>query len=551
MKAKHNSQTVSKASLPDPPQITNIETNTGDTISLETFPRDCRKVRFTEAESIEAIKRLGLTVADFNYRPQSDFKRPGCDDSVTQLLYSKSEKRRQDIIAQALEMRRKIIDEKEKEKTSPKKESSAVKLQRRGLELEQKSFEKLQRDRNGDLKKLIIQQLRDLFNRQLHYSAVERSNQRIQEAERKKTEMLQVAQSRAITLPAIVPTKQEPYVIPVDKQLERLKEQRQKEDEERRKKAQEHTQKMNQAFERSASLFEKMRENREQRIGERDARFQNWQKNRNEALSEKHRIAAERSVKEGQILQSSLRLEEERRQRWMEKIKLDEQRSKSATDRRTVETKDKLEQIRQRITERVQKARDTQSLQYKMREEFRKKLDDTEAEVEKRRQSRSQQLQLKFIERQFDRDTRSIQVQQKRAAEEHMAVVRHTKMIEDESAAVAIQAQTQKVAMKKEIEQNKYNATRTKILGIFNTMSDHIDEQGIKDIQQIMGIDDKEMESLIAAAKAPTAGTKTSRPSTAQSDRVTVEKLPQMSLLSQPTVVTSTRSKSTVTGRRK
>ena len=74
-------------------------------------------------------------------------------------------------------------------------------------------------------------------------------------------------------------------------------------------------------------------------------------------------------------------------------------------------------------------------------------------------------------------------------------------------------------------------------------------EKGIKDIQQIMGIDDKEMESLIAAAKTPASGTRTSRPSTAQSDRV-VQKLPHVSLLSQPTVVTSTRSKSTVTGRK-
>ena len=71
-------------------------------VSLVNFQRNAPKVVFTERASLEAIKRCAFKMEDFGYRSLKDFKKPGVDQDVAKMLFTKNEERRQKMIAEAL-----------------------------------------------------------------------------------------------------------------------------------------------------------------------------------------------------------------------------------------------------------------------------------------------------------------------------------------------------------------------------------------------------------------------------------------------------------------
>ena len=533
--AQTRSKSVSRASPPESPQ-SSLRSNFRESVSLETFDQTSRRVIFTEPESIEAIKRLGLTFADFNYKPKSTFKKPGCDSSVTDLLYTKSEQRRQSLIEQALAMREQVFQEKERDEPEQKRESSLVMIQRKNLENEQRAFEKARNDRASELKKLIIQLLRAAFARQTHTAAMERSMSRIMEAERKKKERIQLAQERSISLPTIPQaTKSDQPGVWVDRGIERIKEQRRKEAEERKKKALIKEEKARMIQAKSAELFEKHQRGRQQKIDNEDTRYQNWQKMQADKAHEMQRKAQERAAKDDSIVKNGCRIEEEMKQRWVEKLNSQDERVKSACLQKNQELQDRLANTKQRISERTEKAREVQNKHLQMKDEMRKKLDDNDVETEKRLKQMTTDMNLKFVERQFDRDTKRLAIQHRRAAEEYDAQKLASQPSNETSVAEKLQWQAHKLMCQKEVEQNRYLALRTEIMRVFEEMLDDVDPRSLKMLQTLTGIDEREMEHLVEAAKTPAS--LMSRPSTSASNRSNLPRVSVPTAQSTPTPI--------------
>ena len=531
--AQTRSKSVSRASPPESPQST-PPSNFRESVSLETFDQASRRVIFTEPESIEAIKRLGLTFADFNYKPKSAFKKPGCDSSVTDLLYTKSEQRRQSLIEQALAMREQVFREKERDEPEQKRESSLVMIQRKNLENEQRAFEKARNDRTLELKKLIIQLLRAAFARQTHTAAMERSMSRIMEAERKKKERIQLAQERSISLPTIPQaTKSDQPGVWVDRGLERIKEQRRKEAEERKKKALIKEEKARMIQAKSAELFEKHQRGRQQKIDNEDTRYQNWQKMQADKAHEMQRKAQERAAKDDSVVKNGCRIEDEMKQRWVEKLNSQDERVRSACLQKNQELQDRLANTKQRISERTEKAREVQNKHLQMQDEMRKKLDDNDVETEKRLRQMTTDMNLKFVERQFDRDTKRLAIQHRRAAEEYDAQKLASQPSNETLVAEKLQWKAHKLMCQKEAEQNRYLALRTEIMRVFEAMLDDVDPKSLKMLQTLTGIDEREMEQLVEAAKTPAS--LMSRPSTSSSNRSNLPKVSVPTAQSTPT----------------
>ena len=502
-------------------------------ISLESFDKTSCRVVFTEPESIEAIKRLGLTFADFNYKPKGSFKKPGCDTSVTELLYAKHEQRRQNLIDQALEMREKVFEEKKKGQT-PKRESSVVIIERKNLENEQKSLEKLQKDRSSELKKLIIQLLRTAFARQAHTMAMEKSMQRIKEAERKRTETLQLAYERSMSLPAIPNTpKNDPPGFWVDRSIERVKEQRRKEAEERKKKALIHEEKMQLARAKSQELYEKQRKGMQDKLDNEDVRYQNWQKLYAEQLNERHRKAMDRAMKEESVVKTGCRIEEAMKRKWVEKLYREDERAKEASLQRSQELQDRLSQTKQRFMERTEKVREMQDSHLKRQDAMRRKIEENDQETEKRLKQMTADMNLKFAERQFDRDTKRLSIQHKRAADEYDVQQKAMPPGYEASMVRDLKSQSQKVVVQKAAEQKKYMSARAEIMRLFAQMSDDVSFRDLRVLQALTGMDEEELEQLVEAAKSP-ASPPRSRASTSMSDRSNLPRVTPVTAQSTP-----------------
>lgn len=531
---------------PAPPPIE--DDNRKQPISIETFPRDSKKVIFTEYATLEALRRLGLSFADFNYRPPADFKRAGCDDSVTKLLYNKYEEKRQDMIRQVIEMRDKILEEK---KIPVNGETALIRLEKRYIESEKKKLEDLQSKRNSDLRRLVVSQLRELYQKQFHVDAVEKTRSRIDIIEKMKNEMIRQAQIRAATLPPMEQKKPEPYVLPVDNAMIRYL-QKKKEEEQKRKELAEQTEKKRQeAAERSTQILQQNMEKGEKKIQDKEERFLKWQADYAEKLQRKAEKAKERAAHEASVVENSIKLEEDRKQRWMTKINNGELRSRSASEVHNTEVKQRLDIIRQRVTERASKCKDAQVRGIQTRDEFRQKLEQTEREAQERLRKQSIDTQLKIVSKQFERETKVENIHHGFAAKEHMKQLQNKQTSNELTQVNKLEAERQKVLSKKTVEQNKYLSMREMIMNEFRNMDSPLDQKGLAKIQQLLGIEEEEMQSLIEQARnPPNLERLRRRPQTAasnnyvQSEPVPVaQKLPPMPAARPVTTQNKTRGK--------
>jgi hypothetical protein len=246
-------------------------------ISLENFPRDARKVKFTEPASLEALHRLGFTFPDFNYRSKNDFRRAHLDESVAEMLYNKAEARRQQLIQQALEMRETVLKEQEEEKEAEQRKSDTrlIRVTRVALESEQKKVDAMREERVAALKRLVIQQLREIFVRQFHAEVAEESENRAVAILKQKADALERIQTRRLSSVAPI---EGPYVTePPDVRLAQLQDKRQKEVEERKAKAKAAEDRRQAALQRAMKALEDTTEHRIRLLAEKEEKRRQWE----------------------------------------------------------------------------------------------------------------------------------------------------------------------------------------------------------------------------------------------------------------------------------
>jgi hypothetical protein len=463
------------------------------------FAHDSRKVVFTEPDSIEAIRRLGCSFSDFNYRPQDEFRRAHCDDSVTQLLYTRNEQRRQKLIQQALEVREGLIKARQEKKEES--ESPLIRMHRTALESQAKSLITLQEEKAANLRRLVVQQLRDLFVREFHALAAERTEVRLLAAVKAKEDKICAAQLRALALPAIAPAPESPYVLPVDPQLEELRQRRLREAEARRSKWKKKAEQRQAVVERSASRYQEIADHREKLLQIQEERLKRWQTAHSEMAQKKSLSRQDRFQKNRDALsQLSQTLEEQKLAR-LEKLEKERQRAKSAYDLHASERQSKIDLIRQGMTDRVQKAQEEQQRQAKCRQEFGQKLAREDVEIQSRLREMSAKQSLKYADRSVQRDLKVDDLRHKMAADAYFDKLRKEQEHEELQTAAQIDSQAQKIISRRSIEAHKFLSLREQILAEFRAMADRLDEKRIRRVQTLIGADDEEMKRMIQQAR--------------------------------------------------
>lgn len=528
-------------------------------ISLENFPEDSKRFNFTEPESIEAIKRLGFSITDFYYRSPTDFKRPGCDPSVTQLLYSKSEARRQEIIKEAREMREKVVEEFEKRRQAielakmatqdlqnsqelqsfninmnngflKKKgiesnnlstdfNSSIIRTKMKEVETEKKQLDEITRNRILDLKKLVVNQLRELYVLQKKRDAVERTNIRIEKACRMKNDMILEAQKKANTLPSLGSPQLDPFNLQssrkknnqnsidrakaeiMEKHIANALKRRKEEEEARLLKNKLLNEKRQDAYKRSLEITQQQKEKHLQKTVEEEEKFKKWQTTHQNYLATLQKKAEERASHNKFVVENGIRIESDRIQKEMSRIESNEKRSASACQTYETDLQKKLLAIRKRVDERTQKCLDEQDRNKEKRELYRQKLDNDDIALKKRIDDMSKETTLKYVSRSFDRDVRVTKVHNKQAAREHMISVKYKEMQEAQSRSNELLEEKLRFNAQKDIENQKFKSMKENVMHEFNRMDDPNDNNSLKRIQIILGIDDTEMKELIKLAK--------------------------------------------------
>lgn len=524
-------------------------------VSLENFEEDSKVVTFTEPESVEAIKRLGFSFSDFYYRSPLYFKRPGCDPSVTQLLYSKSEARRQEIIKEARAMREKVVEEFEKRRATLELKklanqdlensqdmqsmglnsgienikargvemdlnSSIVRTRLKEVENEKKQLDEITRNRILDLKKLVVSQLRELFVIQKKKDAVERTNARMEKACKMKSEMILEAQKRANTLPSLGSPQLDPFNLQgsksknnqnsidphkaeiMERHIANALKRRKEEEEARLLKNKLLNQKRQDAYKRSIEITQQQKEKHLQKTVEEEEKFKKWQTTTHQNyLSTLQKKAEDRANHNRSVIANSIRIESDRIQREMNKIESSEKRSLSACQTYETELQQKLTAIRKRVDDRYQKCQDEQERNREKRELYRKKLDDDDCALKKRIDDMSKEITLKYVSRSFDRDVRVNKVHNKQAARDHMINVKYKEMQEAQIRSNELREEKLKFNAQKDNENRKFMSLKESVMNEFHRMDGPCDNLGLKRIQIILGIDDKEMQELINLAQ--------------------------------------------------
>lgn len=524
-------------------------------VSLENFEEDSKVVTFTEPESVEAIKRLGFSFSDFYYRSPLYFKRPGCDPSVTQLLYSKSEARRQEIIKEARAMREKVVEEFEKRRATLELKklanqdlensqdmqsmglnsgienikargvemdlnSSIVRTRLKEVENEKKQLDEITRNRILDLKKLVVSQLRELFVIQKKKDAVERTNARMEKACKMKSEMILEAQKRANTLPSLGSPQLDPFNLQgsksknnqnsidphkaeiMERHIANALKRRKEEEEARLLKNKLLNEKRQDAYKRSIEITQQQKEKHLQKTVEEEEKFKKWQTTTHQNyLSTLQKKAEDRANHNRSVIANSIRIESDRIQREMNKIESSEKRSLSACQTYETELQQKLTAIRKRVDDRYQKCQDEQERNREKRELYRKKLDDDDCALKKRIDDMSKEITLKYVSRSFDRDVRVNKVHNKQAARDHMINVKYKEMQEAQIRSNELREEKLKFNAQKDNENRKFMSLKESVMNEFHRMDGPCDNLGLKRIQIILGIDDKEMQELINLAQ--------------------------------------------------
>ena len=505
------------ASTPDPkrrqPEPLIVPDVYPETVSILDFDRESPLVKFTEKATLEAIRRLGINVRDLDFRPMHTFKRPGCDDSVTALLFKKREAKRQSLIDEITEMRQQILDET---KPPTKPDSPEVRVGRARVEREKKALEEVRNKRDADLKKLVVFKYRELFQRQIHQNAVAVTMSRTAQIDKMKEEMMRTAREsveREITSPVQIQQRQEPPQALIDAHKDRIRRTREEEALKRKEKARAHAEKLQQRYERSAQILEEQKENARKKILDEEERFNRWKQNRTESeLKRSERFRNRVAFEEG-VVSNGARKEEERKRMILGRISEGEARSKMQAEKSNNEIKERIEAMRARIAERVQRASETRDKQAKDREDYRARLDQQDEEVAQRCKQQMLSQTLKLMDRQLDREEKVDKMKRKEVARQYAMDIQMKQHQDAMRVKSALDQERHRIAAKKSLENTKFMEKRERLIQEIGSIDCPDDVNAMRRIMGILNIQEDEMKVLIDAARN-TVG-EYSRPSTA------------------------------------
>lgn len=513
-------------------------------ISIENFDQLAKHVRITERATIEAMNRLGYTNEDLSYRSINEFKRPGCDESVTKLLFTKYKNKRQKIILEITEMREKVLDERDQKKTqtslnSPKNRvrlqyqeqgnSPLVRIEMASIQKEKQNLRNLKIQKEKDLKKIVISQFRDYFHHQQNEEAMKKTIEKTEQIAQLKSEIIKTARAKASQPQRIEPSQENHQNIPfsktvsqstlpnVDRHFEnymRIRNEEAKKREEMRKKNEIH---IKIAHDRSIEQQEKLREEKLKKINSSEIRYQKWKDNQEQINQQRIEKFKNRQQYELTVCQNGIKIEEETKNKKLQRINEVDFRSKNQTELYKSTVKSRLENIRNKMNERSQKCQQQLDKQRIELEEYRKKLEERDLAIEAKLKKQNLDTTLKYLSRKIDRDDKIENAKRMKIRKDYLNETINRQQNEDSRITSQLQIEKQKIMNEISSTDLIFRDRRDEILAEFKRMDNPDSPICKKRIAQLLNVSVNDVNDLIMFAKSSLGDY--SRPKTALQSR--------------------------------
>lgn len=424
--------------------------------------------------------------SDLGYRPISDFQRPGCDGTVAKLLFDRNEQRRERLINQVVETRNEVIKEKESQDIERTPILQPIQTPRKT-------------NHSETIRRLVISKLRDMFRREMHQEAVERTRS-ISEAY--ETRRLSVQRSRAVVsnlqefqmLPQILP--------PVDPSDEMIRQHQKNEAVKRAESAQLLNERLKTVKERSIIQTERIRARRLERITADEQELKRWEEAQNIRSAEMAERAKSKQQRAMTVLQNMHKIQEETRQRKLDRMTESDAIHQDALTMSEQQRASRLAAERERVNSRMQKLRERQELIEEQRQKLRLDMEATLNEVMKQREVKQKEEELRLITKKIDHEEKIEEIRRNAAATSYRTYRQHDKQLKQEAHQRETVSRLRTLDEKERaLERRKFEKTRESVLEIMGKTDIPTDKGMLDKLRHTMGITEEEMKQIVEEAQ--------------------------------------------------
>lgn len=465
-------------------------------ISIEDFNMNNPQCNINEPVSLEAMKRLGITLNELNARGMQEFVKAGCDDTVTQFFYNKYEENRRKLIEQIKEKRKEVLQEN----TGEKVVSAEVRRTLMRIEKDKNQIQLQEQKVNNTLKHMFMKRLREIHAQTLAELAMQKTLTRTAEISRQHAEILRTAQIRAMNF--TFKSRAQPYEPPEYKPAEpdaaeiRRNQIRQEIQKQRHDQWIEKEKQIQSARERSKQLLDDKINLMKLNLAKNDERFQNWQRQAQTARLNRQPPQIRSYLEIAETLKSR---EEDRRNTILESIRNKENQFNANRERINQDIRNKYQEIARNEQEklnRVRSSRDAMEQEnQKLREKYLQESNEAQARAE---QLRSRDM-LAVAQSIVDRDEKIAQARRRRLAHDYELERSKRLAQEDENtkretdreyARVNAMKTGAQLRVQQRLERLKIELARLKSLE---------DQQTLSNIRNILEVEEHEMQEMISS----------------------------------------------------
>lgn len=465
-------------------------------VSILNFDKTSPEVLINEPASIEAMNRLGIRKSELSSRTQQSFVRVGCDDTVTQYFYKKWNDNREKLIQQIISKREEII----KEKHDAPKSSVDARRELIKIDIDKKRIKQIDQSGEEILRHMFIRKIREMQKNAFAEAAYNKSIEKANEIQKKKTEQLVFARSAAnnfVFKPREVKTARTISVSPSDESVElRRKALNEEIAKERRKRSIEREQQISSARKRSQEIYERRINSARESIRKDDQRYESWKSSRNTVVTRS--ISLFKPYEE--IAQTVKQREDERRNLFIERMKLNETRTKANKERIAEEAREKYRVIsmnEQEKMSRVSRAREIiEKQQLEKSETLMRESKNLQQQAEK---LRSRDM-LKVAERIVDRDEKIAQAKRRKLAHDYEELIMKTPIREDEKMSLDAKQERQRVTALRESVKHKAAQRKELLATELRRLKSLDDKKTLDNIQHILSVSDDEFQRMISSS---------------------------------------------------
>ncbi|EAY07649.1 hypothetical protein TVAG_430130 [Trichomonas vaginalis G3] len=455
-----------------------------------------QECNINEPASLEAMRRLGISLNELNARNPQTFAKAGCDDTVTQFFYKKFEENRKSLIDQIKQKRQEVLNEKSDNRVV----SADVRRDKIFIEKDKMLIQQQEQKTNNILKHMFMKRLREIHSQTLVEQMMQKTLSRTAEIARQQAEKIRTAQIRAMnfefksrekvfTPPEYRPSEPDPAELRRNQIRQEIAKQRHDQWVEKERQIQS-------ARQRSQQLLDEKINTMKQSIEKSENRFQNWQKQAQTARLSRVPPQIRSYVEINETLKSR---EEDRRNALLETINRKENqfRENRAKIAEGVQTKYReIAKNEQEKLNRVKISRDAiEAENQQKREKF---LQESEQKDMRAEQARSKDM-LAVAKQIVDRDEKITQARRRKLAQDYE--FQRSKMLSEEDQKARLETQREmarvnqmrtgaQIRVQQRMERLKIELARLRTLD---------DKKTLRNIRTILEVEENEMQEMISA----------------------------------------------------